>query len=55
MAVRASLRRVLEHVTIAELAAGELPEHVQLLAEEYASSWDATATPDRHENGPASV
>jgi Rrf2 family protein len=35
MAVRASLRRVLETVSIAELARGELPIHVTDLAEEY--------------------
>lgn len=35
MAVRASLRRVLDHMTLAELAARELPEHVELLAAEY--------------------
>lgn len=28
VAVRASLRRVLEHVTLAEMAAGELPADV---------------------------
>ena len=32
VAVRASLRAVLEHVTLADLAAGELPESVQALA-----------------------
>ena len=32
VAVRASLRGVLEHVTLADLAAGELPESVQALA-----------------------
>lgn len=35
MAVRASLRRVLERVTIADLAASELPGAVEDLAEEY--------------------
>ena len=32
VAVRASLRAVLEHVSLADLAAGELPESVQALA-----------------------
>jgi Rrf2 family protein len=32
IAVRASLRGVLEHVTLADLARGELPEHVRVLA-----------------------
>lgn len=32
IAVRAALRGVLEHVTLAELAAGELPAHVTRLA-----------------------
>ena len=32
IAVRASLRSVLEHVTLADLARGELPESVRLLA-----------------------
>jgi Rrf2 family protein len=35
LAVRASLRRVLETVTLADVAAGNLPEHVLALAEEY--------------------
>jgi DNA-binding IscR family transcriptional regulator len=35
MAVRASLRRVLETVTLEDLAAGRLPEHVIALAAEY--------------------
>ena len=35
MAVRASLRRVLETVSLADLAAGQLPEHVIALADEY--------------------
>jgi len=35
MAVRGGLRRVLEHVTIADLAAGELPGFVDEMAEEY--------------------
>jgi Rrf2 family protein len=38
MAVRASLRRALESVSVAELARGELPEAVQELAEEYRSA-----------------
>lgn len=35
MAVRASLRRVLEKVTIADLASGALPDSVTELADEY--------------------
>ena len=35
MAVRGSLRRVLETVTIADLVAGDLPEDVRALAAEY--------------------
>jgi Rrf2 family protein len=35
MAVRASLRSVLEAVTLADLVAGTLPEHVQALAAQY--------------------
>jgi Rrf2 family protein len=31
VAVRASLRSVLEHVTVADIAEGELPEHVKAL------------------------
>ena len=31
VAVRASLRAVLEHVTLADVAAGELPDHVRAL------------------------
>ena len=34
VAVRASLRGVLEHVTLADVAAGELPDHVQTLTSE---------------------
>jgi Rrf2 family protein len=34
VAVRASLRSVLEHVTLAEVAAGELPQHVVDLTRE---------------------
>jgi Rrf2 family protein len=32
IAVRASLRSVAEHVTLADVASGRLPEHVALLA-----------------------
>jgi Rrf2 family protein len=32
IAVRASLRSVAEHVTLADIASGELPEHVAALA-----------------------
>ena len=32
VAVRASLRGVLEHVTLADLASGDLPEQVRVLA-----------------------
>jgi Rrf2 family protein len=35
MAIRASLRRVLETVTVADLVSGELPADVAALAEEY--------------------
>lgn len=38
LAVRASLRRVLETVSLADVAAGHLPEHVLELAEEYESA-----------------
>ncbi len=38
MAIRASLRRVLETVSIAELAAGHLPSSVTELADEYRAS-----------------
>lgn len=38
MAVRASLRRVLETVSLADVASGQLPELVQLLADEYEAS-----------------
>jgi Rrf2 family protein len=38
LAVRASLRRVLETVSLADVAAGQLPEHVLELAEEYESA-----------------
>ena len=35
IAVRASLRAVLEHVTLADVVAGELPSHVrELVADE---------------------
>jgi len=42
MAVRTSLRRVLETVTLADVAAGNLPKHVLALADEY-----ETVTADR--------
>ena len=35
MAIRGSLRRVLETVTVADLVAGELPDGVRQLADEY--------------------
>lgn len=35
MAIRGSLRSVLETVTVADLVAGELPQHVVALADEY--------------------
>ena len=35
MALRASMRRVLEETSLAEVAAGALPEHVTLMAAEY--------------------
>jgi Rrf2 family protein len=35
MAVRGSLREVLEHVTVADLAANRLPKHVRQLAERH--------------------
>src|SRR5256885_2693028 len=35
MAVRASLRSVLEHVSVADLVAGRLPRNVRTLAERY--------------------
>lgn len=47
MAVRASLRRVLENVSIAELAAADLPEHIIDMAEEY-----RVVTASRHVDGP---
>ena len=34
IAVRASLRSVLEHVTLADVAAGTLPEHIQAMLED---------------------
>ena len=43
MAVRASLRRVLESVTVADLISGQLPEPVGELASEY-----LTQTAERH-------
>ncbi len=42
MAIRGSLRRVLETVTVADLVSGELPPSVAQLAAEY-----QTATEDR--------
>ncbi len=41
MAVRASLRRVLETTTVADLAGGELPDSVLDLSEEYRSTTEA--------------
>lgn len=38
MAVRATLRRVLDETSIADLASGKLPEHVQALAASYQKS-----------------
>jgi Rrf2 family protein len=40
VAVRASLRSVLEHVTIADLATGRLPKRIQNMADK-PDSWDA--------------
>lgn len=37
MAVRGSLREVLEHVTVADLAADRLPTHVRKLADKHAA------------------
>ena len=37
-AVRASLRSVLENISVADLAAGKLPRHVRALAENYRQS-----------------
>lgn len=45
MAIRGSLRSVLEAVSLADLVAGELPEHVNRLAEEYRR---AVTTRSRH-------
>lgn len=39
VAVRASLRSVLEHVTLADLAAGTLPKRIKAMAEK-PDSWD---------------
>lgn len=39
VAVRASLRSVLEHVTLADLAAGRLPKRIQNMADK-PDSWD---------------
>ncbi len=41
MAIRASLRRVLETVSVADLIAGELPDDVVALAEEYREATEA--------------
>jgi Rrf2 family protein len=41
MAIRGSLRRVLERVTLHDLAVGELPDEVTALAEEYRVATDA--------------
>lgn len=41
MAIRASLRRALETVTLADLVAGELPADVAAMADEYQRSTDA--------------
>lgn len=40
VAVRASLRSVLEHVTVADLAAGRLPKRIQQMADR-PDAWDA--------------
>ena len=41
MAIRASLRRVLETITVADLARGELPADVRSLADEYRRDTEA--------------
>ncbi|WP_062388901.1 RrF2 family transcriptional regulator [Demequina iriomotensis] len=41
VAVRASIRAVLERVTVADLAAGELPEEIRILVEDQAAWEDA--------------
>lgn len=41
MAIRASLRRVLETVTVADLAESQLPDSVRALAEEYRRDTEA--------------
>jgi hypothetical protein len=41
MAIRGSLRRVLERVSLADLVRGELPEEVAALADEYRIATDA--------------
>lgn len=41
MAIRGSLRRVLERVTLADLVRGELPDEVVALADEYRVTTDA--------------
>lgn len=43
IAVRASLRQVLEHVTLADLATGQVPEHIKKIVadpEVWATPWD---------------
>ena len=44
MAIRASLRRVLETVTVADLAQGKLPDDVRALASEYRRDTEARHT-----------
>lgn len=48
MAVRASLRRVLETVTLADVVAGALPDHVRALAEEYELAMAERPPSSRH-------
>jgi Rrf2 family protein len=45
-AVRVSLRQVLERVTLADLAAGELPSHVVERAQQYQTTFDTDHYPD---------
>jgi Rrf2 family protein len=45
MAVRASLRSVLEHVTLADLASGTLPPGIKTLAAEYGQDIRFSSTP----------
>jgi Rrf2 family protein len=45
MAVRASLRSVLEHVTLADLASGNLPPGIKTLAAEYGQDIRFSSTP----------